>query len=102
MRLLAKVRVVGSNPVRSISGLFSGHFLRSSSPCRCFRSSATPAQAAISWLRSKSWVSAPIVGANTPSSSANVDGLDKPLSSDHLVRLDESSSFRRSRVSFKT
>lgn len=60
----------------------------------------TPAQAAISWLRSKPWVASPIVGANTPDQLRNtVAGLDAELSADALARLDDASSFRRHRAS---
>ena len=63
----------------------------------------TPAQAAIDWLRSKPWVSAPIVGANRPDQlRATIAGLDTHLSPDALARLDEVSSFRRSRPSLET
>ncbi len=63
----------------------------------------TPAQAAIDWLRSKPWVSAPIVGANRPDQlQATIAGLDNRLSTEALARLDEASSFRRSRSSLET
>ncbi|NNF56376.1 MAG: aldo/keto reductase [Acidimicrobiales bacterium] len=63
----------------------------------------TPAQAAIDWLRSKPWVSAPIVGANRPDQlRATIAGLDSRLSPDALAKLDEVSSFRRSRPSLET
>ncbi len=63
----------------------------------------TPAQAAIDWLRSKPWVSAPIVGANRPDQlHATIAGLDNRLSPEALARLDEISSFRRSRPSLET
>lgn len=62
----------------------------------------TPAHAAIDWLRSKPWVSAPIVGANRPDQlHATIAGLDKRLSPDAIARLDEASSFRRSRPSLE-
>ena len=65
----------------------------------------TPAdiQAAINWLRSKPWVSAPIVGANRPEQlRQTITGLDQRLSTESLARLDEVSSFRRSRSSLET
>jgi aryl-alcohol dehydrogenase-like predicted oxidoreductase len=63
----------------------------------------TPAQAAINWLRSKPFVSAPIIGANTPDQLHNtIDGLDRHLSAEALDRLDEVSDFRRSRPSLET
>ena len=63
----------------------------------------TPASAAIDWLRSKPWVSAPIVGANRPEQlNETIAGLDRRLSPSGLARLDEVSSFRRSRPSLET
>ncbi len=63
----------------------------------------TPAQAAINWLRAKPWVSAPIVGANTPAQlHATIDGLDAALSADGIARLDAVSAFRRSRTSLES
>lgn len=63
----------------------------------------TPAQAAVNWLRSKPWVSAPIIGANTPAQLHDtMAGLDRPLSAGGLAELDESSSFRRHRPSLET
>jgi len=62
----------------------------------------TPAQAAVNWLRSKPWVSSPIVGANTPAQLRDtIAGLDADLSPDGLARLDEVSSFRRHRPSLE-
>jgi aryl-alcohol dehydrogenase-like predicted oxidoreductase len=62
----------------------------------------TPAHVALNWLRSKPWVTAPIVGANTPAQlAASISALDVPLDSDHLLRLDNVSSFRRSRPSLE-
>lgn len=62
----------------------------------------TPAQAAINWLQSKPWVSAPIVGANTPTQlKATIEGLDKPLPVEALQRLDDISAFRRHRPSLE-
>lgn len=63
----------------------------------------TPAQAAVNWLRSKPWVSAPIVGANTPKQlQGTIAGLDNPLSAEGISRLDDVSDFRRSRSSLET
>lgn len=63
----------------------------------------TPAQAAINWLRSKPWVSAPIIGANTPEQLHDtIDGLDRLLPAEALDRLDEVSGFRQSRPSLET
>lgn len=60
----------------------------------------TPSQAAIDWLRSKPWVTAPIVGANTPDQlRATISGLDEHLSPGAISRLDEVSGFRRGRAS---
>lgn len=62
----------------------------------------TPAQAAIDWLRSKPWVTAPIVGANRPEQlHATILGLDDRLSPESIAKLDEASSFRRSRPSLE-
>lgn len=62
----------------------------------------TPAHAAIDWLRSKPWVSAPIVGANRPDQLHGAVGeLDRRLSPESVTRLDEASSFRRSRPSLE-
>jgi len=62
----------------------------------------SPAGVAIGWLRSKPWVTAPIVGANTPEQlSATLDSLDLVLDEKHLARLDEVSAFRRSRPSLE-
>ena len=61
-------------------------------------SGQTPAQAAVNWLRAKPWVSAPIIGANTPAQLRDtLGGLDTPLSTDAVTRLDDASSFRRHR-----
>lgn len=63
----------------------------------------TPAWAAISWLRSKPSVTAPIVGANTPAQLlATIDGLDVSLSAEGIARLDAVSAFRRSRSSLES
>ena len=62
----------------------------------------SPAQAAINWLRSKPWVSSPIIGANTPAQLRDtIAGLDSPLSEEGLARLDVASSFRRHRPSLE-
>lgn len=53
----------------------------------------TPAQAAISWLRSKPWVASPIVGANTPDQLRNtIAGLDAELPPEALAHIDTASS----------
>ena len=58
----------------------------------------TPAQAAVNWLRSKPWVSAPIIGANRPDQLRDTLGaLDSPLSQEAIDRLDAVSDFPRSR-----
>jgi aryl-alcohol dehydrogenase-like predicted oxidoreductase len=63
----------------------------------------TPSQAAVNWLRSKPWVTAPIVGANTPEQlRATIGALDTPLSPEALARLDHASTFRRSRASLES
>jgi aryl-alcohol dehydrogenase-like predicted oxidoreductase len=62
----------------------------------------SPAHAAIDWLQSKPWVSAPIVGANTVEQlTSTIGGLDQRLSSVALARLDGASDFRRSRASLE-
>lgn len=62
----------------------------------------TPAQAAIGWLRSKPWVSSPIVGANTPDQLRDtIAGLHGVLAPEALDRLDAASSFRRHRASLE-
>lgn len=62
----------------------------------------TPAQCAIGWLRSKPWVTSPIVGANTTEQLRNtIAGLDAELPPEALARLDAASSFRRSRPSLE-
>jgi len=61
-------------------------------------SGQTPAQVAINWLRSNPWVSASIVGANTPDQlHATIGGLDHKLPAEALAQLDAASAFRRSR-----
>ena len=60
----------------------------------------TPAQAAVNWLLSKPWVSAPIIGANRPDQLRDTLGaLDRRLSDESLARLDDVSDFPRSRPS---
>lgn len=67
------------------------------------REGQTPAQAAVNWLRSKPWVSAPIIGANTPAQLADtMAGLDRTLSAGGLAELDNASSFRRHRPSLES
>ncbi len=62
----------------------------------------TPAQAAVNWLRSKPWVSAPIVGANRPDQLLDTMGaLDHSLSAASIERLDAVSDFPRSRQSLE-
>ncbi len=62
----------------------------------------TPAAAALNWLRSKPWVSAPIVGANTPAQLAGaLDGLHRQLPDEALAALDQASDFRRGRASLE-
>jgi aryl-alcohol dehydrogenase-like predicted oxidoreductase len=47
-------------------------------------------------------VTAPIVGANTPAQlAATMDALDLDLDDEHVTRLDDVSSFRRSRASLE-
>ncbi len=59
----------------------------------------TPAQAAVNWLRSKPWVSSPIIGANTAEQlRETMAGIDKALTADAIARLDDASSFRRHRA----
>lgn len=66
------------------------------------RDGLTPAQAAINWLRSKPWVSAPIVGANRPDQLRDSLGaLDRELSQASIDRLDSVSDFPRSRQSLE-
>lgn len=58
----------------------------------------SPAKAAINWLRSKPWVSAPIIGANRPDQLRDTLGaLDARLSPESIERLDAVSDFQRSR-----
>jgi aryl-alcohol dehydrogenase-like predicted oxidoreductase len=63
---------------------------------------ASPAAVAISWLRSRPWVTAPIVGANTPAQlAATLHAIDIDLSTEQIDRLDHVSAFRRSRASLE-
>jgi aryl-alcohol dehydrogenase-like predicted oxidoreductase len=63
------------------------------------RAGLTPAQAAVNWLRAKPWVSAPILGANTPGQLREVlDGLDTPLPAEDVATLDRASDFPRTRA----
>ncbi len=62
----------------------------------------TPAQLAVNWLRSKPWVSSPIVGANTAEQLRNtIAGLDAAVPTEAIERLDAVSSFRRHRPSLE-
>jgi aryl-alcohol dehydrogenase-like predicted oxidoreductase len=63
----------------------------------------SPAQVAIQWQRSKPWISAPIVGANTPDQlRSTIGNLDESLPPEAIERLDQVSSFQRSRPSLET
>ncbi len=63
----------------------------------------TPAQVAINWLRSKPFVSAPIIGANSREQLIGVfDGLGFDLPADDIACLDTVSDFVRSRPSLQT
>lgn len=63
---------------------------------------ASPASVAVRWLLSRPWVTAPILGANRPDQLLNtMNGLDDSLSEGQLARLDEVSSFARSRPSLE-
>ena len=63
------------------------------------RNDMTPANAAIAWNRSRPFVSAPIVGANTVAQlTATLDGLDRTLPADDLAELNRVSDFDRSRT----
>jgi aryl-alcohol dehydrogenase-like predicted oxidoreductase len=62
----------------------------------------TPAQAAINWMRAKPWVSAPIIGANTPDQLRDVlSGLDQSIPKELCDRLDAVSDFHRSRTALE-
>lgn len=64
------------------------------------RNDQTPAQAAINWQRAKSFVSAPIIGANSPEQLRDtMAGLDTPLPDDDVAALDDVSDWERSRTS---
>jgi aryl-alcohol dehydrogenase-like predicted oxidoreductase len=61
-----------------------------------------PAQVALRWLLAKPWVTAPIVGANTPEQlRGSIEGLDRPIPAAAMARLDEVSDFPRSRSSLE-
>ena len=63
----------------------------------------TPAPVALDWVRSKPWVSAPIVGANRPEQLRDaMSGLDQPLDDELVARLDAVNEFPRSRASLET
>jgi aryl-alcohol dehydrogenase-like predicted oxidoreductase len=63
------------------------------------RNGMTPSQAAIAWTRSRPFVSAPIVGANTPRQLNEVlDGLSKQLSAEDLNALNTISGWPQSRT----
>jgi aryl-alcohol dehydrogenase-like predicted oxidoreductase len=62
----------------------------------------SPASVAVGWLLAKPWVSAPIIGANRPEQlDSTMDGLDTPLPAEVVSRLDDVSSFVRSRESLE-
>lgn len=66
------------------------------------QSGQTPAQAAVNWLRTRPGVSAPIVGANTPTQLKDVlAGLDLELGEEAIARLNDVSDFPRSRASLE-
>jgi aryl-alcohol dehydrogenase-like predicted oxidoreductase len=66
------------------------------------KSDSTPAQVAINWLRAKPWVSAPILGANSPHQLIELmDGLDNELSPSQIAELDRVSDFKRSRTTLE-
>lgn len=63
------------------------------------RNDVSPASAAINWQRSKSFVSAPIIGANRPSQLHDtLSGLDTMLPPQDVALLDDVSDFRRPRM----
>ncbi len=65
--------------------------------------SISPSAVAINWLRSKPWVSAPIVGSNNPAQIIEIlDGLDTELASKAIAELDCVSDFRRCRTVLET
>lgn len=62
------------------------------------RNNISPATAAIAWQQSKSFVTAPIVGANRPSQlKGTLTGLDKGLPADEVAVLDRVSDFHMPR-----
>ncbi len=63
------------------------------------RNGKTPAQAAINWMMAKPFVSAPIIGANTPAQlNDTLAGLDSPLPKEEVAVLDEVSSWTPTRT----
>lgn len=63
---------------------------------------ATPAQVAMNWLRSKPWVSAPLLGANSDKQLLEImSGLDKQLTPAQIAELDAVSDFTRSRTTLE-
>ncbi len=67
------------------------------------RNGLSPAQAAINWTSSRPFISAPIVGANTPQQLRDtMAGLDHPLPAQELAVLDEVSDFERTRTHLET
>lgn len=66
------------------------------------QSGQSPASTATNWLLSKPWVTAPIIGANRPEQLLDtLSDLDSPLPPEAIDRLDEVSSFVRSRASLE-
>lgn len=63
------------------------------------RNDMTPAQAAVGWQLAKDFVSAPIIGANTPEQLRDtMAGLDTPLSEEDVAELDAVSDFSVNRA----
>ena len=63
------------------------------------RSGLTPGQAAVNWLISRPWTTAPIVGANRPDQLRDIlAGLDTPLDEAALAELNAASDFPRPRT----
>ncbi len=66
------------------------------------RNAQTPAQAAINWMRAQPFVSAPIIGANTPAQLKDtMAGLDLPLPAEDIAALTAVSDFERSRTTLE-
>ncbi len=64
------------------------------------RNGLTPAQTAIAWMRAKPFVSAPIIGANTPEQLRDtMAALDRPLPSEEVAVLDDVSAWDGDRTS---